>query len=393
MGKLRGFYGHQAVLGLTLTFLSIGSIAVPPLPALAYEPIHSKNRLAKPVRETVVRVRTARVVLADYGLIRGDFAETRAMSDAQVDEWLLSKTAYISKKQAAQAVANTPILTGPETAVALRPDFYGRALVYQAGPREFIDGKGTGVAPTATPSLEEHSDGLATLGEVTREFLYEKLVRTVLSYSGAKFETVGHYGVIDWGFDVVHADGSRSPAGMILRQAHERIETWGSMLAESETREVELTLRRFGLTSAGAYRHDSSYEKINVQGTVDGGILDFGGFIAEEKFEKPARMFYGFGDIIESGQIDFVQPDARIRVPMRHWGYTTSGIDDPKFDNPWVWSHELARSFREGRAERAAFKLHFENLVGTYRRELLFMGGEATPGVMETLVRALHDVH
>lgn len=375
-----------------LTFLVVFASLWIATPAIAYKPIRSESQLAAPVRETVVRVPTARVVLADYGLIRRDFAETRAMNDARIDEWLLSKTAFVSQAQAGQTVANTQITVSGETTQALRPRDYGRALVFETGQGGLIDAKGAGAAIAPRPG--GHSDGLATLGEATREFLYEKLVRTVLAHSGSDFETVEHYAVIDLGFDVKHAEGTTSPAGLILRQAHSRAPGQFSLFNNVSARQVELILRRYGLTSAGAYRGSTTYsEQINVQGTPDGGILDFGGYIAEEAFSRPARNFYDFRDLLTPDQIDFVQPDPRIRVPMKNWGYSDSGVDDPKLDNPWMWSHELAQNYRAGIATRAAFRVHFENLVGTYRRELFILGGEAKPQLMEALVRAVSDIH
>jgi hypothetical protein len=175
---------------------------------------------------------------------------------------------------------NSPIQTGPGRVRALRPRDYGRALVYETGSdggtSGLIDAKGTG---SLAPGVGGHSNGLATLGEVIREFLYEKLVRTIFVHSGSGLETVEHYAVIDWGFDVIHDNGMRDPAGMILRQAHSRIRERYSGFEDAAAKRVELTLRPYGLTSAGAYRVGEDREMINVQGTKDGAVLDFGGFL------------------------------------------------------------------------------------------------------------------
>ena len=363
--------------------------------AYAYEPIHSTSQLVRPMAENMVRVPGARVVLADYGLLRKDFSVLRGRTDAEVDAWILQNTAYQSEGQVRQSIVNTPIETGTQTVRAYRPSGYGRAIVFQVDPTHFIDAKGTGVRLDQIPHAAGHGDGLASLGEVTREFLYEKLIQTVLTHSGSSRETVGHYAVIDWGFDVIHADGTTSPAGMILRQAHPRLDSDQSLFHASAAREVELNLRPYGITTAGAYR-TQRLEWINVQGTSDGAILDFGAYLGVEKFERPAANFNEYLPILRPDQIEFIQPRAEIRVPLDHWGTTVSRIADPKLDNPWIWSHELAKNYRRGAAQRQAFSQHFDNLVGRYRRQILWQPGEVRPGVLsklEGLVECLRSIH
>lgn len=62
--------------------------------------------------------------------------------------------------------------------------------------------------------------------------------------------------MIDWGFRVKHADGSTSPAGAILRQAHKRAPGEVSMLDKDKSLAVELVLRKYGITSVGAHREE-----------------------------------------------------------------------------------------------------------------------------------------
>lgn len=59
------------------------------------------------------------------------------------------------------------------------------------------------------------------------------------------------------------------------------------------------------------------------------------------------------------------QPDTLMRVPLEIWGTTVSGEVDPAFDNPWLWSHELAESIRNGSATRAEAEQHIKNLLGS----------------------------
>jgi hypothetical protein len=248
---------------------------------------------------------------------------------------------------------------------ALRPADYGRALVFQPEPGVLIDVKGSGAL---APQQESHGNGLATLGEAIREYAYEHLVNKVFEHAQTGDRTVGHYAVIDAGFDVKQHDGRIDPAGLILRQAHSRATGDLSALSNSDTKRIEMTLRRYGITSAGAYQNDP-YDRLNLQGTKDGAVLDFGGFLVMPKFEKPAYHFDRTPEVsprykpLLSADKDFVNPDENVRVPVHLWGYTVSGKADPIVDNPQIWSHELATALREGRAQRKDAEQHMKNLL------------------------------
>ena len=324
--------------------------------------------------ETVRHLSNAKIVMADYPLLRRDFPLLQSYSESQIDEWVLQNAAYVSEPQSAQALVNTPIPLSQETRTAYRPPDYGRALVFQAtdpvsnAPVGMIDAKGVG-SLKPFQAADGHGNGLATLGESIREFVYEKLARKVFEHSGEGVKTVGTYAIIDAGFDITHSDGSHSPAGIVLRQAHKRAPGAYSLLSDSESLRIERILRRYGLTSAGAYRF-ARIEAINVQGTDAGGILDFGGFLAVDDFYKPAKRFYG-GKLLLTGPQDplFVHPDPDLRVPLNLWGTTISGKEDPKLDNVWIWSHELADALRSGHANRASVDQHLKNLLEpTFKR-------------------------
>jgi len=319
-------------------------------------------------KEEVVILSNAKIVFADYSLLRKDFPELRNISNDEIDWWLLRNTAIMSKAQASQDVVNTPI-NSYETKSAYRPPDYGRALVIPVNspgtenPIGLIDAKGVGALK---PALKDHADGLATLGECIREFVYEKMVNRVFQHSNSGIKTVGTYAVIDAGFDLRHVDQTTSPAGIVLRQAHNRYEGKGSLFSDDDSLKIEKVLRHYGLTSAGAYRHDP-VERINIQGTKSGAVLDFGGFLAVEKFTKPGKNFYRYRDpklLIDPNLPGFVQPDESVRVPLNIWGTTVSGKEDPKLDNVWLWSHDLAKSFRNGTASRQDANQHVKNLLG-----------------------------
>jgi hypothetical protein len=325
-----------------------------------FDPIRDPAELRDPKIVETVHVATAKPVLVDYGLLRKDFPQLREMNEAEIDHWLLTFTARIAKTQVTQTTVNTPIQHYPDPLpmAAYRPATYGRALVFEV-PGGLIDVKGAGAEK---PGLGHHSNGLASLGESVREFLYQKAVQKLFEHAQADVSTVGVYGVIDYGFDVVFGDGS-APAGLILRQAHTRSPLTESRLSAKRALQIENVLRPYGFTSTGLRFNMQKTHVINIQGTRDeSAILDFGTFLVlNEDFSRP--MFYGLDPRkkIEVDSNHFVRMTPRLRISSAIWG--SPGVVDPTLDNPWLWSHELARNWRAGAATREHFELHVRNMM------------------------------
>jgi hypothetical protein len=271
--------------------------------ALAMDhPVRDARVFAGAAREQALRVRTARVIRADYALLRRDFGgELAGKSDAEVDHWLLDQTGFIARTQARQLEAeavNTTIDADAEHArEALRPDGYGRGYVFRTGSG-FIDGKGFG---SLAPSRGSNRNGLMPLEDAIREMTWEKTIHRLARDATLPFTTVGTYAVIDWGFDIIEGE-ARVPAGAVLRQAHRR-EGWNfnSNLPREEALAVELALRRFGVTTSGMSeslrrqaRH--GYDLINVQGarSPEGpALVDFGTYVRMPEnhvFTRPIAM-------------------------------------------------------------------------------------------------------
>ncbi len=309
--------------------------------------------------EKVVQVKTAHVVLADYHLLKKDFPFLKRLSPQEIDHWLLKEAGYISTPQAAQSQLNSEILRGEDEREAFRPPGYGRALVF-AVHDGLIDGKGFGAV---VPRAGGHTSGLATLGEVLREFVYQKMVQKILDHSHSGFETVGSYAVIDWGFSVKHEDGSLSPAGGIFRQAHMRYHGYFSLLDDSTTKQIELILRKYGVTSAGAYRYDYGYDRLNIQGTNQKALIDFGGYLVVQDHRRPAFPFYGNRALLVWGDPGFKGADPEIRVPFELWGTTESGKEDPKYDNVWIAAHRLAEALQNKVATRSDVDLFMQKML------------------------------
>ncbi len=308
--------------------------------------------------EKVVRLAKARVILADYDLLKKDFSELQSLDNGQIDQWLLDHVAYISIPQTKSKKTNTEIPVGRELIEAQRPPNYNRALVFKAGTG-LIDSKGNG---SLNPYHGGHGNGLATLGEMIREYIYQKLIQKVFDHSGSGLKTVANYGVLDFGFRVIHNDSSSSQAGSVLRQAHARAQGYMSLLPTEQVVKIEKLLRKYGVTTTGTKR-DASYDLLNAQGTNEGAVIDFGGYLVVKELKKPAMDIETSKVFFIPEKLNDIKPDVNFRVPYSLWGSSVTGDDDSKTDNPFVWSHELAESLAQGRAVRADAEQHLRNLL------------------------------
>lgn len=290
-------------------------------------------------KQTVYRLQHASVLIADYDLIRADFPATIGLSNPEIDQWLLNHVGFISDTQANQTIVNTPIEVTDEVKEVFRPPRYGRALVYpMTDPKDaskaigLVDAKGVG---SVSPSQASHGNGLATLGESIREYLYEKMVNEVMEKEDIGTKTIGSYAVIDPGFDVVHADGSQSPAGFYLRQAHHRNDS--EYIRGAQETKIKAALAKYGIDANG-----------NHQGSSSNHLMDFGHYVVSdevpgiEKAKGLPTSVWGYDKTMDGGS--------------GRWKYS-------KWDRPWMWSHDLADGWRKGHANRHHVWLHFQNFM------------------------------
>lgn len=203
---------------------------------------------SRPVFETVLHVKTARVAIADYQVLKRDFPELTAWSDEEIDAWLLQEGAWMAQSQVSlgsiQGI-HDPIQTDEGVLRrAFRPGGYGRALMLSVkapgasletnlqdrlaveNDRLFrydftglFDAKGVGAQ---IPTRGSHSNGVADLREMLQEFATEKLVHSLFKNSKEPYDTVESYAVLDLGFKMKTEFGEELPAAVILRQAHVR---------------------------------------------------------------------------------------------------------------------------------------------------------------------------
>ncbi len=180
---------------------------------------------------------TARVVFANYALIRHDFPALRGASTTAIDAWLVEHGAVISVGQA--------------------PPMYGRAVVMPV-PGGLLDVKGAGVETGVTPTRNWHQNGLLMLGAGIGSAGFQDLIHNVFRDARSELWCVPEYAILDLGFDVRLMDGGTEPACILLRRAHRRQRGGGDLpdagsVEEQVKLEIELLLRQYGITSCTSW--------------------------------------------------------------------------------------------------------------------------------------------
>ncbi len=291
-------------------------------------PIKNLAELGVIESEKAVKVLTARVVLADYPLIRRDFPITASMNRKAIDNWLLKYGGFIAKSQVELGLeknTNTEIRVLSQSIDAYRPAHYGRAFVVKTEDG-LIDVKGAGAKK---PKIGSHSNGLATLPEMIREFMFEKLVHEVLRDEG-EGDTIETYAVIDLGFSANVIDIGMQPAAQVLRQAHVR------QIYQKRSNEwlIEQVLRKYGLSSGWDVGKD--YLIMNIQYSLEKALVDFGCYFATKKFCEPL-VYYGYCNnkdpkllVNDPSGPEGVQPDPKKSVLLEKWNFCT---DDDRFSS------------------------------------------------------------
>lgn len=274
-------------------------------------PIRNKSDLVDPQVARTIKVHTAKVVVADYPLLKRDFPELLSLSYEEIDQWLIDNTAFIAQTQITRGQkrgVNGEIKTEEHIRNAFRPALYGRALVFKAGSG-LIDVKGSGARD---PSLDSDSNGLLDLYEAVYEYGMEKIVHMIFEHSQSDYETIENYGVISLDFwNKEKLEGREKTSGLLLRQAHKRAGDNWTCMDPQRSLKIELLLRRYGVTSVGAVDH------INIQGSVanqvDGdAIVDFCSYSIHRRFDEPIKDFdpqwQNQQVLVDTDSPTFVQP-------------------------------------------------------------------------------------
>jgi hypothetical protein len=299
-------------------------------------------------------VTSARVLTADYDLIRQDFPVTRPLSTTEIDEWLIRSSAFLSQDQievGAKRGVNTPIYSdSKDLRSSMRPPNYGRALVLEV-EGGILDAKGAG-GVTRAISQSSHRSGLMETAEALREFAYSKLIKKALQHSGSEFRAIDGYAVLDYGFQVRSSvDDTFQPAGALIRQSHFRQIHKSEQLDRKSARKIERTLREYGITTA--YRKTTHlknqeiiYDVLNVQGSDSERFLfDFGGYRITDRFENPAITLpdlfkKNFRPVLSEPQLPLLQPNQKFKGLFTEWG----GPDEK--ERIWLKAREISTQFK-----------------------------------------------
>lgn len=397
-------------------------------------------------KETVYATSGAQVIMANYKLLQNDFPCLRLdnleklhpelklitgkaktmMIRERIDEWLIRHSCFVSEPQTKQEHVNTKIPITGEKVEAFRPVLYGRALVFSllnnykglgidaeelVAEDGLLDVKGTGLEEGKEHHYYDHGNGLLTLAEAFKEYIYQQLVEHVFRHSGSSFETLPTYGIIKLGFDVKNTGGIAGPAGLLVRRAQRRPENPGGLPAFKTDMqllqlEVELLLRRYGITSSNyvtqvklwsekgemklsyggkrvnglneaqmknieevsRFKHERlNFEGVNIQHTREFGkdpwkavVIDFGSFEVREYFNNPilslvTDKLMRWGGSIWPDFESYPQPIPEFAVPFDLWGNVTEfwgfrgKLRNSKLD---IVCDGVASYLREGKLER-----------------------------------------
>ncbi len=377
-----------------ISVLILYTLLVSSLSFASTEPLRNAKLLMDAQRSRFYNLTQAKVVVANYELLRKDFSHLKHFSNEQWDQWLIKNAGYISTEQQKQTYVNTQIPANLEQyKMGLRPMAYRRAAIFRGDNNEMLDIKGVGTQDAPGPLGKDHSNGLLSVGEGIREFLYEMVVDKIFQHSQSGFETVGNYAVLSAGFEIKNLDGSSSPAGLLVRQAHKRSEYPLQMLSDSASIAVEKIIRLYGLTSAGAHHLKYQFDLMNVQGSSSGAVIDFGGFLSLDHFVRPLTPFaLGWKPEAKFSKeyLMIYQPDVRLRLSPELWGQTVTKKPDPAFDNPWIWSHDLARAYANGQADQDAVKKHIDTMTSDFFKKLQL--NQLSPYQLSILPMRCHSV-
>ncbi len=270
--------------------------------------------------ENAVPIDGARVVWADFALLKRDFPQIAKLSDAEICDWLLKNFAFMGAEQVKlNNLRNSPISPGNRPHKnAYRPPSWERSAVMEAIDPDgknvigAVDIKGFGHGARSPNDVQwqvsnfknaagrqaeinklrvrGHSDGLASLGEAIAETSRQRTAQMLFDMSDTQLETVENYAIIELPIKILKNDGHTIPAGMILRQAH--FGRGGGLAVPNEI-----------------YTDDHG----GKQKTSTDTAIDFGGVIIRDK--RVARQF---------SAID--------------------GSTDPQHSLPWKYAHETAHS-------------------------------------------------
>eukprot|EP01126_Amoeba_proteus_P002254 TRINITY_DN10707_c0_g2_i1.p1 TRINITY_DN10707_c0_g2~~TRINITY_DN10707_c0_g2_i1.p1 ORF type:complete len:460 (+),score=109.55 TRINITY_DN10707_c0_g2_i1:128-1381(+) len=217
------------------------------------------------------KLRQAKVLVADYDLLRHDFPFLCEKAKPEINTWLLDNAAYISEGQVKRILTSGDLhdvmddpsasLDTSDRRVALRMKGGGRAATFFVDSKYWFDpesgfmsanmievkGCGTSILHT---SVTTKACGLLSLVDALKEFAYEKLLRRISVLEKSSWSTVGYYAVVDTGLRF--KDDKPNPAtgylgdrcSLCMRQRQSRmISTFDEVVYYSVARHKQLLMK------------------------------------------------------------------------------------------------------------------------------------------------------
>lgn len=333
-------------------------------------------------RLPLLRAADARVVIADYALLRRDFPSLTLQKEEAIDAWLLEHGAWVHAGCSRLVTLHTR--AGPAPNASRWSAVSRRSFLLQADGG-LLDAKGSCCAhPRAHVAHGDHADCLCLVVDRVIEFVTQKMVNALLLKAGRPERTLGHYAVLDYGFLVPQRDGRLHRAGASLRQAHSRHLLPFTFLEPDVQVALEMTLRAGGFASvprakmaavARTYGVTHQCQAAGIQGTRDGHLADLDQFrLWDGAWDAPlcvwTRCFPGCRVALDNASAAYVR-----RAPRR----LLRGLDAMTRvdeDAPFLRDHFHRRATEgweavvRGEQSRAAFVAWLESFVVQYRRNL-----------------------
>ena len=340
------------------------------------EPVSGLDQLWQPdwLPDQFRRLTSARVMLADYELLRADFPRLRSAYDVDIDAWLLSQAALISVEQAGQQVTNAPISVIGEEQQGWRPPRYGRSAIIQTtdGPG-VLDIKGVGMRRGKKPKCRPYQTGLLEGYVALWEAQFQWMLDAIFERAAPALWTLPIYAILDTGVLTFpqHYKGL-VPGAIIVRRAHQR-PTNGEELPKPGSEEeflkfeIEMLLRSYGITSTRGTQLEirernqqlqivyngypieyldlaqmnemlrrfgpppARYDCLNIQLVenrqqlgIRAELVDFGQFEYRQHFDLGLVSLVGgawlyWGASVRPHEPFFVQPHETLRLPPDDW--------------------------------------------------------------------------
>jgi hypothetical protein len=231
-----------------------------------FQTVDAMGCLALPdvVAEPFDELEGTSLLYADLPALRADVDGVRAGSrlpDEILTGWLLTAGSVLSEPNSTTFTANSEPRRSDRRKTGYRPPRYGRAAIFTVpmdgqGLSLVADVKGCGVASSQQPQRVQRGSGTLLLQEAIQELINARLLDIVFHRAGMDVRCLPVYGLVDLGMSGWCSYFSEPmPCVSMVRRGHLRDDGNLEMQASDSVEEmvkhrIELTLRRFGLSSA-----------------------------------------------------------------------------------------------------------------------------------------------